>query len=199
MDDKLKEMNALIKDLKNWRDLDEHEIEKKIERFEQIPRDEWSKYRTEALSEASLGEELKLIAKTYHKNSKILRNVVSSLGNQIERYNLSPSDSIYEFFLENRNHKGVNFYIVLFLTTFPQFEEYPGKWDFIMSIPKIAPQKKTREIFYKEIKNRRINELPNEYKVDVVQFFKSCIANNETIGEYTKNKYEGLINMLEKD
>jgi hypothetical protein len=193
-DIEIEKLRALSCDLKKWHFHDENIIEKLLIEFEEIPRLEWSQYRIDVLSDSKLAEELILIGEKFSSNQKILRNVISSLGNMVERYNLLPSDILYEFFVNNLRNKKVNFYIALFITKFPQFEADAKKWEIIMSIPKITPKKESRDIFYKEIK-QRMDELPMGCKKQVEEFFKN-ILQNDNISSYTEIKYQELLQKL---
>lgn len=191
----LEKMNQLIFALKNWQSFDEPAIAGKLKAFEKIPRAEWSKFRADQLSEQEAGQSLVHIGQKYHNNPKILRDVISALGNMVERYGLTPSDEVYNLLLEHCQNTKVGYYVALFITKFPQFEVYERKWDYLMSIGNIAPKKKSLDIFFREIKQRK-QDIPEAYRETIIRFFNDHM-NDESLSEYSRNKYKALITQIE--
>lgn len=189
-------LDILISIIYNWRKLSENEIDSIMTEFERIPRDEWSRFLEESLSDEALGNEILSIGKHYQANPSLLTNIILSLGNMIERYGLNVSDEIFNFYIEcSKIKKGkVRFYISLFLPDFPQFCEYKEKWDYILSIPTFAPKKKSRNIFYMNVKHL-IKEIPKDLKREISAIFEDWL-NDESIGKFTKNDFLELIEKL---
>ncbi|EAB8590785.1 hypothetical protein DUR31_23845 [Salmonella enterica subsp. enterica serovar Indiana] len=102
----------------------------------------------------------------------------------VVRYGLPPSDDLYELFFSLRNRKKVNYYISLFILHFPQSESCDFRWDYILSIPDIAPKEKSKKNFYSIIKNINASgeKIPFEYKARIV-YLLGVFSDNNMYGE----------------
>ncbi|NTE00369.1 hypothetical protein G6M26_30710 [Agrobacterium tumefaciens] len=187
-------LESLILKIKNCDFSDESVIEKILYEFEKIPREEWTKYRVKLLSDNDLSSQLLRIAEKYSTNSKLLINVISSIGNMMERYNLLVSDEIFDFFLKHKDDKGIAFYISLFITKMPQFDLYKDRWEYILAIPKIPPKKKSMNLFLQIIKNTEI-EIPSQYRSEIAKKIQEYLLQNE-VSEYTRKLYLDTIDNL---
>lgn len=98
-------------------------------------------FRKKILSEEKLLNSLLEIGNKYKDNTHILIEIISSISNMHDRYGMKISDKAFEFILAHTKNKKVNFYISIVITKLPQFEFYKDKWEYIMSIPNIAPRK----------------------------------------------------------
>ncbi|MKM00270.1 hypothetical protein D6S11_10270 [Salmonella enterica subsp. enterica] len=163
---------------------DEGKILKLVSTFEKFPRKEVSSFYNVFFRDLNLCEKLISMAKYYINNDKILIEIISSLGNMVIRYGLPPSDDLYELFFSLRNRKKVNYYISLFILHFPQSESCDFRWDYILSIPDIAPKEKSKKNFYSIIKNINASgeKIPFEYKAKIV-YLLGVFSDNNMYGE----------------
>lgn len=175
----------------NWNSFTEKELEILLKKFGSICRDETSLLRKRILSDYELAKALLEIGDKYNNNSKILIEIVSSINNMNKRYGLEITDDIFQFLITLTKNKKVNFYVSIFITELSQFESYNYKWDYIMSIPNIAPKEKSINTFYRII-NDNINKLPDDYKTDAIKIFEKAL-HNSNLHETTINKYLKII------
>lgn len=185
---------VIIPIMENWDNYKEHELEYMLKKFGNICRDETSIFRKKILSEKKLSNILLEIGNKYKDNTQILIQIVSSIDNMHDRYGLEISDDVFNFLILNTKNKKVNFYISVFITQLPQFTFYKDKWKYIMSIPDIAPKRKSINTFYGVI-NRNINNIPIEYKSSIISFFREAIC-NYNLHVATVGKYEEIIKTL---
>jgi hypothetical protein len=190
-----KELIEIINPIRNdWINFSETDLENYLKKFGNICRDETSTLRKEALSDNVLAESLLSIGNAFSNNHKILIEIVSSINNMIARYGLRVNKNIFNFLIAQTQNKKVNFYVSIFITRLNEFEEYESKWEYIMSIPKIAPVKKSINTFYHAI-NDRINNIPAKFKSPIKKVFESYLENN-SLHESTVNKYKDVIGAL---
>ena len=189
------EIKLVINPLKQeWDKKSELELELLLKSFGNICRSETSVYRNEVLSDNKLATVLLKIGEAYNKNSKMLIEIVSSINNMYSRYKLKITEDIFQFLIKQTNNKKVNFYVSIFITQLPQFDNYIDKWDYIMSIPDIAPKEKSINTFYRVISSELAN-IPDNLKSDIVQKFKYYLE-KVTLHETTKDKYLDIIRKL---
>lgn len=76
---------------------------------------------------------------------------------------------------------------------FKNFQKEENKWDYFMKIAKMTP-KKIAEINFLAILNEYIEEVPDEYKQEIIDFLqeKYQMANNEGGKKY----YQDMINRI---
>jgi hypothetical protein len=195
MKQKVKNIEELYNKIKCWNIYEEYELENIIKQFEKIPRYEMSAYFKPYFTRELVNNLLE-IGKTNNKN--ILCNIVSILGNMITRYNIEAEDRIFDYFVSLKDRKKkVNYYVSMFLPNFPQFKKWENKWDYLITIPEIAPKKKSMDNFYIKI-NSIIKEneiIPIEYKEKIITLFEQFIDKNE-LSIYTKDLYDEVINKL---
>lgn len=186
-----KEMDEIVQPLlNNWQKLSEIELENLIKKFgRQIARSELSTLKKELLSDEFVANTLVKIAQKYKGNNKILIEVISCIGNMFSRYDLTITSEIFQFLLEQTKDKKVNFYVSIFITEVPHFKNHKNRWDYVMSIPKIAPKDKSMNTFYRVI-NDNLSEIPQELKEKVADVFRSFIKENDlhssTVQNYTQ-------------
>ncbi|SDE98683.1 hypothetical protein SAMN05421855_10440 [Ulvibacter litoralis] len=103
----------------------------------------------------------------------------------MERYKLKETKSIYEYFLSKIYEKGVSVYASLFFTELKNFINYQNKWDYIMSVKDMKPSKIAESSFETIIQSKK-NEIPEEYKVTVINHYlkKSENSNSESGKSY---------------
>ncbi|MCC9020630.1 hypothetical protein [Flavobacterium lipolyticum] len=190
-----KEINEVVNPIRNnWDQFTEKELEILLKKLGSICRDETSLLRKNILSDITLVKALVEIGERYSNNSKILIEIVSSINNMNKRYDLEITDETFHFLIDKTKNKKVNFYISIFIAELSQFTKYGSKWEYIMSIPNIAPKEKSINTFYRIISNN-IDEIPANYKSDVVKIFEKTL-NSSNLHEVTINKYLKIISDL---
>ncbi len=177
-----------------WNELTEEELETILQKFGNICRDETSKLRMHILTDDNLVKALLEIGYKYKNNSKILIEIISSFHNMRERYKLEITNAIFDFIVSCISNKKVNFYVSIFIISLPQFENYKHKWSYVLSIPNIAPRKKSINTFYRYI-NRNIGHIPNDYKSDIIKVFHDALKVSG-LHETTIKKYEDIIERI---
>ncbi len=189
------EMNEVINPLRrDWKGFAESELEILIRKFGDICRDETSKFRKEILSDTALAETLLEIGNSCNDNNKVLIEIVSSIDNMHRRYGLEITDNIFRFLIRQTKNRKVNFYVSIFITRLPQFGSYEHKWEYITSIPDIAPKDKSRNTFYHVI-NDNINSIPDELKADVIKVFENYME-KPNLHPHTVAQYSAVIQKL---
>ena len=169
-------------------------MQKMLKKFGNICRDETSVLRKKILSEEKLLDSLLEIGNKYKDNTHILIEIISSIYNMHDRYGMKISDKTFKFLLAHTKNKKLNFYISIFITKLPQFEFYKNKWEYIMSIPNIAPREKSISTFYNII-DKNIDNLPSKYKPVIIAYFKKVIS-KYTLHISNVEKYQELIKKL---
>ncbi len=199
MEQKIKILEELKDRLCNWKSYDETRLQKLMKEFEKIPREEFSSFFTPILTDKSLIENIGEIGEAFQSNSEILVNVISSLGNIVWRYKLDPSVEMFDFFKKAAKNKKVNYYVSLYITSFPQYHTWKDRWNYLISIPEIAPKKKSIANFHTEVKKilNTKEEIPLEVINKIITILSSHI-NSNFLSDYTKNDYLNTISLLEK-
>ena len=172
---KINDIRLLQVEIKNWKMKTETEVVNILKLFEKTPRDEMSLYYSPYFKDDKFAEEL-----NYSDNEKILLNIISILGNMILRYQLEETTEIYNFILSNAYKKGLAGYVSNYLLRLKNFEYYPDKWKYFMSMQKMTPKKIAHQnLVY--IINQNIQSVPEEYKKEVISFLqaKHDLANND--------------------
>ncbi|ATA88033.1 hypothetical protein CGC50_13340 [Capnocytophaga gingivalis] len=185
--------------LYSWKSYDELSLEEIMKEFEKFPRKEYSSYYTSILTDRILIKDILEIGRTFYSNSNILINVISSLGNIVERYNFSPSDEIFEFLEKAISNKKANYYVSLFIFSFPQYYNWEYRWDYLVSIPNIIPKKKSIINFLIGIKKTIRDEeiIPKEIIIKIINIIKLHI-NSKLFNDYLKNDYSNTLSLLEE-
>lgn len=199
MEQKIKILEELKDRLCNWKSYDETRLQKLMKEFEKIPREEFSSFFTPILTDKSLIENIGKIGEAFQSNSEILVNVISSLGNIVWRYKLDPSVEMFDFFKKAAKNKKVNYYVSLYITSFPQYHTWKDRWNYLISIPEIAPKKKSIVNFHTEVKKilNTKEDIPLEVINKIITILSSQI-NSNFLSDYTKNDYLNTIRLLEK-
>lgn len=199
MEQKIKILEELKDRLCNWKSYDETRLQKLMKEFEKIPREEFSSFFTPILTDKSLIENIGEIGEAFQSNSEILVNVISSLGNIVWRYKLDPSVEMFDFFKKAAKNKKVNYYVSLYITSFPQYHTWKDRWNYLISIPEIAPKKKSIVNFHTEVKKilNTKEDIPLEVINKIITILSSHI-NSNFLSDYTKNDYLNTISLLEK-
>lgn len=174
-----------------WDEFTEYELEILLLKFGDICRDETSKMRVHILTDKKLVRALLEIGQKYKNNSKILIEIISSFHNMRERYKLEITNAIFDFAVSCISNRKVNFYVSIFIIELPQFENYKYKWKYVLSIPKIAPRKKSINTFYRYI-NKHLDCIPNDFKSEIIKVLNNAL-NVYGLHETTIRKYKDII------
>lgn len=177
---KIENISYLQCELKNYETLSEDEIFILLQKFEKTTRDEMSCYFESYFTDEDFAAVLLQIAKNYRENKKVQIFVISSLGNMINRYNLKETEEIYGYFKNAMFTKEISVYVAIYFPHFKRFQEEENKWDYYIKIAKMSP-KKIAESTFLSLVSEYIEEIPDRYKEEVIQFLitKQEKANNE--------------------
>ena len=193
---KIERVSMLLHDIHKWKSFSESELKNVIKQFEKYPREEISRFYIPYFTD-DLVENMIQIGKANKKDTDMLCNLISILGNIIVRYNVKSTDEVFDFFVKLSHVKKVNYYVSLFIVYLPQFKVWENKWYYIISIPNIAPKKRSRDNFFLVVK-RLINNgenIPEEYKPTIRSLLYSFIEDNN-LSNHTKNEYIGIANLI---
>jgi hypothetical protein len=191
-----KDIEEIIKPLLNdWTNFNEKETENLVKKFGKLTRDEYSKLNKNFMSDNDVVETLLNISYKYPKNNKILVEIVSSINNMYASYELKITDKVFNFLIAQTKNKSVNFYVSLFITDLNQFNTYEDKWNYIFSIPKIAPKNKSINTFYRII-NDNINDISENEKAVAINIFSEYIKENSNLHVTTLEKFSNLIKKM---
>ena len=179
--------------MKNYEILSKDDILTLLQNYEKTTRDEMSSYFEKYFKDDTFADILLKIANKYKENKRIHIYIISSLGNMVNRYNLKETKEIYEYFKKYMFEKGISAYVAIYLPHFKNFQKEENKWDYFMKIAKMTP-KKIAEINFLAILNEYIEEVPDEYKQEIIDFLqeKYQMANNEGGKKY----YQDMINRI---
>ncbi|NML41698.1 hypothetical protein HHL17_31220 [Chitinophaga sp. G-6-1-13] len=190
-------LQSLKDKLLNWQQLSEQELEAYIREFEKIPRAEVSTFYTPVLSDNELGAILVAIGRQFPDNTKLQVNVVSALGNMVWRYGLTPTDVMFDFLVAASSNRKVNFYVALHIRVFPQYQTWSRKWEYLMSVPEIAPRKKAFVVFYDTVKQQleKHDIMPLEVKLVIIKKIQAQLE-DEDLHPYLKDDYLATLHAI---
>lgn len=194
---RMSELESVVSQLNDWTAGQEKDsLAILISRLEQFSRMERSESFKVFLSNPEFSDKLLEIAKINCDDVGVVINVVSALGNMVDRYGLPSTDSIFDFFVDLMNEKKVASYISIFITKFPQFKMLPSRWDYVVSIPRIAPRSDSAKNFYAEIKRTiKCGEvIPPEYRDKVVAILDDF--SSKTKSKVMEEEYKTTISYL---
>ena len=199
MEQNIKTLEELKDKLCNWKSYDETQLQMLMKEFEKFPRKEFSFFYVPILVDNTLIENIIEIGETFQTNSNISINVISSLGCIVQRYKLNPSAKIFELFTKAIKNKKVNYYVSLYISALPQYSTWEDKWNYLLSMPQIAPRKKSMVNFHHEIKRMLGSNdyIPSEVIKETITMLKSHISSAE-LSKYSKDEYLNTINLLEQ-
>nr|WP_295873650.1 hypothetical protein [uncultured Chitinophaga sp.] len=183
-------LHALRDKLLNWQHLTEPELETSVREFEKIPRAEVSTFYTPVLSNNDLGAILVAIGRQFPENTKLQVNVVSALGNMVLRYGLTPTDAMFDYLVATVDNRKVNFYVALHIRVFPQYQTWDRKWEYLLSVPDIAPRKKSFVVFYDTVRQQleKHDIMPLAVKQVVIKKIQAQLE-DENLHPYLKDDY----------
>jgi len=194
---KTEELVLLKNNIYNWNSYTEGEVAMLLRDFEKYPREEYSEFYITVFSDNLLAEKIVEIAATYSDNTSILCNIISSLGNMIVRYRLIATDEIFNLFVKSTINKKANYFVSLFILSFPQYQYWNNKWEYLISIPTIAPKNKSILNFHTEVKKLVKNDasIPLPVKNSIIAILSSYIK-TKNISDYSKSAYQNTIDQL---
>ena len=200
MEQKIKILEDLRDKLYLWKSYNEEDLEKITSAFEKFPRKEFSTFYIPILTDTLLAEHLVAIGKTFSTNTCMLINIISSIGNMVWRYKLYPSDKVFNFFKEATSLKKVNYYVSLNISSFPQYNSWEERWDYLISIPNISPKKKSIENFHTEVKKilSTKEKIPFQVTKELLTILKNHI-NTTKMSDYLIENYLNTIHKLEQE
>ena len=200
MEHKIKILEDLKDKLYLWKSYNEGDLEKIVSDFEKFPRREFSTFYIPILTDTLLAEHLVTIGKIFLTNTRMLINIISSIGNMVWRYKLYPSDKVFNFFKEATTLKKVNYYVSLNISYFPQYSSWKGRWDYLISIPNISPKKKSIENFHTEVKKilSTKEKIPFQVTKELPTILKNHI-NTTKMSDYLIKNYLNTIHKLEQE
>lgn len=200
MQQKIKILEDLRDKLYLWKSYNEEDLEKIMSAFEKFPRKEFSTFYIPILTDTLLAEHLVAIGKIFLTNTHMLINIISSIGNMVWRYKLYPSDKVFNFFKEATTLKKVNYYVSLNISSFPQYNSWEERWNYLISIPNISPKKKSIENFHTEVKKilSTKEKIPFQVTKELLTILKNYI-NTTKMSDYLIENYLNTIHKLEKE
>ena len=200
MEHKIKILEDLKDKLYLWKSYNEGDLEKIVSDFEKFPRREFSTFYIPILTDTLLAEHLVTIGKIFLTNTRMLINIISSIGNMVWRYKLYPSDKVFNFFKESTTLKKVNYYVSLNISSFPQYSSWKGRWNYLILMPNISPKKKSIENFHTEVKKilSTKEKIPFQVTEELLTILKNHI-NTTKMSDYLIENYLNTIHKLEQE
>ena len=166
-----------------------------IKIIEKTTRMESNIYRKEFFSQHNLYMQLIRIADKYNEYDSIIEQILWALGEISKRYKVS-DNSIFNFFVKyiNSSNRKIKLAVAAGIIFMPQFDNYKGRWDFILNMPTIPPKSKSMRLFRIAVDNR-ISEITNDFKEKIIYMINDFIT-NEKLDIDTFNLYNSTINKL---
>lgn len=157
---------------------------------------EYANFRKEFFSKQNVIQYIIFLGQNNNNDSIVLRNVILTLGHIARIYHLY-FDLSYNFIFQHieDTNKNVKLAVARFITIFPQFENYKHKWDYILSIPNIPPQKISREYFITCILIESKKSIPTKYVNQIVNIIKGFI-DKYSLDKDTLIMYDNLIKTI---
>lgn len=157
---------------------------------------EYTNFRKEFFSKHDVIQHIIFLGQNNNHDSIVLRNVILSLGHIARIYHLY-FDLSYNFIFQyiEDTDKNIKLAVARFITIFPQFENYKYKWDYILSIPNIPPQKISREYFITCINRESKKNIPIKYINQIVNIIKGFVG-KYSLDKDTQIMYDNLIKTI---
>ncbi|MGG5576122.1 hypothetical protein ACPDHL_02120 [Myroides sp. C15-4] len=193
---KIENIIALKDKIIKWETLEKDELQLVIKQFEKVPRDEVSNAYIAYLNDPSLGRALVEIAKSYNHDFRLIADIISSLGYLIIRYQLEETNEMYQLMLKYKDEKkgAVGVHVSFFLRDLAHFDNYVDKWKYYLSIKDLTPKKIAERVFLDVIRDK-VEEIPLEYRNDIIRFIQSN-CQQEDDWEYLVKKIEKKTNKI---
>ena len=107
-------------------------------------------------------------------------------------------DINYEYLFGNRNHKNkkIRYEIAYGLHEYPAFQsEWEGKWEYILSIPKLAPKKFSKDSFVWSVYKNRMT-MPDEWKSKVAEEVEKILSSGGYLSEAQRKQYNEIADVI---
>lgn len=182
-----------------------------VDSIEKATRLEIGKKVVEFLSNPNLVNALIEVAELYGDNEEILEKTLWSLSQistrgfwairQYNDYNYdfdSVTPKIYNLFLKYRNipnNDGIRLTISEGIIELPEFEEFPEKWEYIISLANIVPQKKSLKVF-RYFVGKNIENIPDNIK-DSIRIILNSYLDETSLDITTRKLYEDTVSRIE--
>lgn len=192
-------LETLKCELCNWKSFDEAQLQHKMRAFEKFPRAEYSTFYKPILTNECLMNSLVELGEAFFANSNLLCDVVSSMGYIIRRYGYVPSTTVFCLFTRAATNKKARYYVSLHLSSFPQFSTWAYRWDYLLSMPKIAPRKLSITNFHGEVKRllHTKTQIPAEVVQHIADLLNAYVA-KAALSDYSKTDYLNTICLLKR-
>ncbi|MBZ4137347.1 hypothetical protein JYG55_00800 [Escherichia fergusonii] len=176
----------VTENIKNITDTTERtEISILLAEFEKLTRKEKSIFYKIFIQDNKLVNKIIKLA-NIHTDCALLADIISALGNMVVRYKITATDELYDLFFNLRENKHAHFYIPLFIFHFPQFKNDDRKWNYLLTIPRIPPKKKSERNLFTIIKYITLSGevIPNHYKEEIINILKKMASKSMYNDEY---------------
>jgi len=185
----IKEIGIILfnEEARHLDDFSENESEELLSRIERVVLGEQGDDAICFFNNENLFSKLIYLGARFKGNDKIIELLASIFAHQIRygRYH-GFFDLNYNWLFENKSHhnKKVRYIVAYNLHKYPSFQEkWDGKWDYILSIAKVAPKKFTKDAFIWSIYKNK-DGIPNEYipklKKELEKILEKATYVNET-------------------
>ncbi|EOT8833331.1 hypothetical protein ACNENL_002637 [Escherichia fergusonii] len=176
----------VTENIKNITDTTERtEISILLAEFEKLTRKEKSIFYKIFIQDNKLVNKIIKLAHI-HTDCALLADIISALGNMVVRYKITATDELYDLFFNLRENKHVHFYIPLFIFHFPQFKNDDRKWNYLLTIPRIPPKKKSERNLFTIIKYITLSGevISDHYKEEIINILKKMASKSMYNDEY---------------
>lgn len=185
----------VTENIKNITDTTERiEISTLLAQFEKLTRKEKSIFYNSFIQDNKVINKIIKLAHI-HTDCALLADIISALGNMVVRYKISATDELYDLFFNLRENNHARYYIPLFIFHFPQFKNDDKKWNYILTIPRIPPKKKSEKNFFTIIEYITLSgeKIPDHYIEEIINILKKMASKS-----MYNDKYLSLIAKLNK-
>lgn len=157
---------------------------------------EYTNFRKDFFSKQNVIQYIVFLGQNNNHDSIMIRNTILTLGHIAGMYHIYP-DLSYDFIFQHieDSDKNIKLAIARFIFIFPQFENYKHKWDYILGIPNISPQKISREHFITCILRESKNIIPLKYANKIADIIKGFM-NKYSLDKDTQIMYDNLIKTI---
>lgn len=115
----------------------------------------------------------------FENDEKVFEFILRAITNISFRFSIKNKE-VYQLLIKNINSKNnrIKFIIASHITYWDEFDFYPEKWDYIISIPKISPKKYSISLF-RRIISQNINNIPLNIIEEVLLILVNYISKND--------------------
>jgi hypothetical protein len=187
----MEQIEALLKKKKTLKEEEAEELSKVIN---VEAAEEFTSARKEKYANLPYIKEITGLATAYEDNATILRNIVSAVGFIGKKYEFYP-DAGFDFIVGQIGNKNniVKTAVVKNIFRFPQFVKMDKCWDYLLTVPSIAPKKDSMDYFYVAVKTLQ-KEIPASYIDKIKAVFKAYIDKNPE--QYAVKEYKVFLTKL---